>query len=237
MAEGFLGRWSRRKLSVEDSGETPLLDPRLRGDDGKDVIPAKAGIQAPAEQGDGPSRTGETARLDPLSPQRRQGLRGDDAVGRRDDAAGREDAPLPSLDDVAALTPQSDFSRFVRSEVDPQVRNAAVKKLFADPHFQIMDGMDVYIDDYSLPDPIPERMLRTLASAEFLGLFREQERDAAAPDPDAPVARVDADDAAGQSVPQSEAPEPGSPRQDADPDLRLQQDDAPGPPGPGQGPR
>jgi hypothetical protein len=85
MAEGFLGRWSRRKLSVEDSGETPLLDPRLRGDDGKDaipaprpVIPAKAGIQAPAEQGDGPSRADDTARLDPLSPQRRQGLRGDD---------------------------------------------------------------------------------------------------------------------------------------------------------------
>lgn len=182
MAEGFLGRWSRRKLGVED-GEPAMPAP-------PPVVPAQAQVPAEAEQ-----------------------------------------APPPTLDDVAALTPESDFSRFVRSEVDPQVRNAAARKLFADPHFQIMDGMDVYIDDYSQPDPIPERMLRTLASAEFLGLFREQET----PDPDAPVARVDADDAAGQSVPQSEPTEPGSTHQDADPDLRLQQDHAPGPPGPGPG--
>ncbi|MES2483132.1 MAG: DUF3306 domain-containing protein [Pseudomonadota bacterium] len=207
MAEGFLGRWSRRKLGVADEKDVIPAPPS--------VIPAKAGIQALAEQGDGPSRADETAPLDPR-------LRGDD----------ENLPPAPTLDDVAALTPESDFSRFVRNEVDPQVRNAAVKKLFADPHFQIMDGMDVYIDDYSQPDPIPERMLRTLASAEFLGLFREQDT----PEPDAPKARVDADDAAGQSVPQSEPTEPGSPRQDADPDLRLQQDDAPGPPGPGQGP-
>jgi hypothetical protein len=33
------------------------------------------------------------------------------------------------------------------------VRNAALKKLFTDPHFNVMDGLDVYIDDYGKPDP------------------------------------------------------------------------------------
>ena len=50
-----------------------------------------------------------------------------------------------------------------------------MKKLFADPHFNVMDGLDIYIDDYSKPDPIPEAMLRKLASAKFLGLFDEEE--------------------------------------------------------------
>ena len=37
-----------------------------------------------------------------------------------------------------------------------------MKKLFADPHFNVMDGLDTYIDDYGKPDPIPQSMLRQL---------------------------------------------------------------------------
>jgi hypothetical protein len=61
------------------------------------------------------------------------------------------------------------------SDVGPEVRNAAMKKLFADPHFNVMDGLDIYIDDYSLSDPIPESMLRQMASAKFLKLFDDDE--------------------------------------------------------------
>jgi len=39
-----------------------------------------------------------------------------------------------------------------------------------------MDGLDVYIDDYSKPDPIPESMLRKLAHAKGL-LFDEKEEE------------------------------------------------------------
>jgi hypothetical protein len=46
-------------------------------------------------------------------------------------------------------------------DVAPEVKNAAIKKLFADPHFNVMDGLDTYIDDYSKPDPIPPEMLRS----------------------------------------------------------------------------
>ncbi len=33
----------------------------------------------------------------------------------------------------------------------------------------------IYIDDYSIPDPLPLSMLRQMASAKFLNLFEEEE--------------------------------------------------------------
>ena len=88
-----------------------------------------------------------------------------------------EPPPAPTLEEAQALTPDSDFRRFAGAGVDPQVKNAAMKKLFADPHFNVMDGLDTYIDDYSRPDPIPPEMLRQLASAKFLKLFEEEEKE------------------------------------------------------------
>ena len=79
--------------------------------------------------------------------------------------------PPPTMDDVQALTPKDDFSRFVAPEVPADVKNAALKKLFTDPHFNAMDGLDVYIDDYSKPDPLPTSMARKLASASFLRIM------------------------------------------------------------------
>ena len=42
-----------------------------------------------------------------------------------------------------------------------------------------MDGLDIYIDDYGKPDPIPLSMLRRMNQAAVLGLF-DDEVDAAA---------------------------------------------------------
>ena len=91
----------------------------------------------------------------------------------------KDDEPLPALtlDDVKLLTKDSDFKPFMARSVGPDVRNAAMKKLFADPHFNVMDGLDIYIDDYSISDPIPESMLRQMASAKFLNLFEEEKEE------------------------------------------------------------
>jgi hypothetical protein len=91
-------------------------------------------------------------------------------------ATVNEEEPLPalSLDDVKLLTKDSDFKPFMARNVGPDVRNAAMKKLFEDPHFNVMDGLDIYIDDYSISEPIPESMLRQMASAKFLNLFEEE---------------------------------------------------------------
>jgi hypothetical protein len=80
-----------------------------------------------------------------------------------------------SLDDVKLLTKDSDFKPFMAQNVGSDVRNAAMKKLFADPHFNVMDGLDIYIDDYSKSDPIPEAMLRAMTSSKFLKLFDDEE--------------------------------------------------------------
>ena len=83
--------------------------------------------------------------------------------------------PAPTLADVAQLTPASDFTRFVARGVDPSVKNAAQKTLFTDPHFNVMDGLDTYIEDYGLPDPIPLAMLRQMTQSKMLGLFADEE--------------------------------------------------------------
>lgn len=75
---------------------------------------------------------------------------------------------LPTLDDVAQLTAESDFSVFVSQGVDKAVQRMAMKKLFADPHFSLMDGLDVYIDDYTKADPVSEAMLASLHHARDL---------------------------------------------------------------------
>jgi hypothetical protein len=60
--------------------------------------------------------------------------------------------------------------------VAPEVKNAAMKKLFADPHFNVMDRMDIYIDDYSQADPLPLAMLKQMNGAKFLNLFEEEDQ-------------------------------------------------------------
>ena len=90
-------------------------------------------------------------------------------------APAAPDPPALSMEDVRLLTKDSDFKPFMAQNVGPELRNAAMKKLFADPHFNVMDGLDIYIDDYSKSDPIPEAMLRQMTSSKFLKLFDDEE--------------------------------------------------------------
>jgi hypothetical protein len=70
--------------------------------------------------------------------------------------------PAESLPAPESLTFESDFQSFLHDKVEESVKRAALKKLFADPRFNVMDGLDVYVDDYSKDDPIPEAMLAQL---------------------------------------------------------------------------
>ncbi|QWE21916.1 DUF3306 domain-containing protein [Polynucleobacter sp. AP-Jannik-300A-C4] len=87
-----------------------------------------------------------------------------------------EEVKLPSLDDVEKIDQLApDFSTFMQPGVDPEVQQAALKKMFSDPHFNIMDGLDEYIDDYSKPNPIPLAMLKRMAQSKMLSIFSENE--------------------------------------------------------------
>lgn len=133
MADGFLGRWSKRKAGIEP-----------------DPIDKK--VEAPKE----------------LSPTQ--------AVEKIEDEA----PPLPTLEDVAKIDRfDPDFSAFMKPDVDPAVQQAALKKMFTDPHFNIMDGLDIYIDDYSKPDPLPPGMLERMVQSDMLKLFSKSSEDPA----------------------------------------------------------
>lgn len=85
------------------------------------------------------------------------------------DAAPPATAPSAPLPPVESLTPESDFAPFMNPEVDGETRSKALKALFADPHFNAMDMMDVYVDDYSKPDPIPASWMDKLEQLSHLG--------------------------------------------------------------------
>jgi hypothetical protein len=88
------------------------------------------------------------------------------------------ETPAPELPPVESLKGlESEYQDFLRPDVDPATRSAALRKLFGDPHFNQMDGLDIYIDDYTKADPIPPAMLRTLNQARTLGLFEKEERE------------------------------------------------------------
>lgn len=157
----------------------------------------------------------------------------------------KPEIPLPTMADVHELTAESDFSPFVGKNVTAEVRNSAMKKLFTDPHYNVMDRLDIYIDDYSQPDPIPESMLRQMVSAKFLNLFKTEEeaeaKEAAekAALADAPIGD-DANTVSMQSVAQLSTENlttqtiPLSGPHDDHTDLRLQQNHAAGPHKPGR---
>jgi hypothetical protein len=155
------------------------------------------------------------------------------------DPAAAPASPPPTLEDVQRLDPGADVSRFMAPDVDQTVRHAALKKLFSDPHFNRMDGLDVYIEDYTQFTPVPQAVLRRMVQAQALGLWREERT---------PVERPEAkpDGADGGNVTQCPDPATSEPAVDAgrepahdeDPDLQLQSHDAPGRggPEPGAGP-
>jgi hypothetical protein len=186
---GFLARWARRKAEVRH-GVAPVPSPP----------PPPAEPPVP--------RSAQVAEVHPAPAT-------PSAAGAAAESATPAPAP-PTLDDVNQLTRESDYSRFVAGDIDPGVRNAAMKKLFSAPHFNVMDGLDVYIDDYGKPDPLPPGMLRQLAQSRFLGLFDDE------PDvePDTTKPHATAADPAADA--------PTAPA-DEDPDLQLQPDDAAGP--------
>jgi len=86
-------------------------------------------------------------------------------------AEGAAPTSLPPLDSLNGVA--SDYSGFLKPDVDESLRRGALKQLFRDPHFNVMDGLDTYIDDYSKEDPIPDAMLKALNHAQGLIFDRE----------------------------------------------------------------
>jgi hypothetical protein len=125
-------------------------------------------------------------------------------------------APPAPLAPIDSLTPESDFLPFLKPGVDEDLKRQALRALFRDPQFNVMDGLDIYIGDYSQPDPIPPQMLARLNQMNHLGI-RERE-----PEANETVGEGAADKNAGEGAPEeagaaapaaesAEAPAPAEP--------------------------
>ena len=85
--------------------------------------------------------------------------------------------PPPELPPLDKLTFDSDYRDFFHPKVSEDVRRAALKKLFGDPRFNVMDGLDTYIDDYSKSDPIPPEMLAGLRQAQNILQWAKEDKE------------------------------------------------------------
>lgn len=75
--------------------------------------------------------------------------------------APAEPVPLPP---VESLDFESDYTPFMQPKVNEETKRAALKKLFSDPSFNVMDGLDIYVGDYTQPDPMPAGMLEKISA-------------------------------------------------------------------------
>jgi len=64
---------------------------------------------------------------------------------------------------LESLTFESDYRGFLGDKVDEGLKRAALKKLFHTEHFNTMDGLDVYIEDFSVFEPMSRSMVEQLA--------------------------------------------------------------------------
>jgi len=74
----------------------------------------------------------------------------------------------PALPPLDTLDFTADFSPFMHPEVDSAPRRDALRKLFMTDHYRAMDGLDVYVEDYSRPTELPAELLATLNHAQAM---------------------------------------------------------------------
>jgi len=151
-------------------------------------------------------------------------------AGERGEAPGDPAAPLPP---VESLDFNSDFKQFLGPKVEETVKRAALRKLFQDPRFNVIDGLDVYLDDYSIPDPIEPEAVRALQHAKSIFAPPKTRVNAEGHVEDLPP---DEGALASEVPPELPEPEPGAApmpnvRPDASPEARRDRaarDDGPG---------
>ena len=136
------------------------------------------------------------------------------------------DADMPSLD---SLNESSDYSGFLSEKVSEAVRKAALRKLFHQPAYNVIDGLDDYAEDYTVFEPLGDiiphdmkRMMkldaeRELAKREQAELQLQQAQQASA-DSAEPGTQVQSDTLQTDG-PDSEALQAQLPTHDSDQDI------------------
>lgn len=80
----------------------------------------------------------------------------------------KETLPLPTEADLESVQAGGDVVAFMQNKVAPELRNKALKTLFSRPEFNVMDGLDIYIDDYNVFTPLEQSDIDKMALAKQL---------------------------------------------------------------------
>lgn len=107
---------------------------------------------------------------------------------------------LPTQADVDSLVVGADVSRFLQNGVAEAVRGAALKKLFADPAYNVISEMDDYVEDYSQMVKLSATELRRLQQSKDLHLFEDPPWKIEADARDAAANRAAEEQAAGREA-------------------------------------
>lgn len=163
-AEPFLARWSRRKLANENPAADASAD-------------ASAVTDASTESSLD-NKYVESAPPDDTAP----------------DSASATPAPSPLCDDdmppLESIDAGGDIEAFFSPRVSSSLRRAALKRLFAQPDFNVTDGLDDYCEDYRHFTPLGDIITADMRHH----MERARQKLAAALDDDNAPARSDGDE-------------------------------------------
>lgn len=204
--EPFLSRWARLKQASREAEREPEAPVR--------------GPAAPAP--------GSPASESPAGEPRAQ----DAAVEAGAAPEGAEAEPEPeSLPPLESLTEESDFGPFMRQGVSPEMRRLALRKMFQNPKYAVVDELDPFRADFAAFTPLgdtitadmkfhAERLLRKqleeAAEAAEAGTARAAGEELAGEDPAGvqPASEVPAGEGAAGQGAASEGPTTAGPTEE-----------------------
>lgn len=140
MSDNFLSRWSRRKIEVRTQEKEGLPVAQV-------AEPSLA--QLPAQQPAGNLANNPSALAAPVY-------------------SAAPELPLPTELDLKAVEQGGDIKAFLVDKVAPELKNKAFKALFSRPEFNVMDGLDIYIDDYNKFTPLSQEDIGKMSLSKQL---------------------------------------------------------------------
>ncbi|WP_370261310.1 DUF3306 domain-containing protein [Limnobacter sp.] len=141
MSDGFLSRWSRRKLEAKTQETQP-----------------QAELSSPLAQEGALSKPAPASSAQPEPT----------AQGGSGAAQVEANLPLPTESDLETIAQGGDIKAFLSDKVSKDLKNKAFKALFSRPEFNVMDGLDIYIDDYNKYTPLSKADIDRMALSKQL---------------------------------------------------------------------
>ena len=168
VAERFsLSRWARVKRErVADAPESMPVDNEINttvlsrspSSAARQRVPDRAG------EGGGVERAGELRNptVDPRSAFLTPTL--SRAAGEGATASTSQSDRVNELPSISSISLTEDFTPFMQAKIPQALKQQALKALFKEPHFNVMDGLDIYIDDYTVFEPISDEVMNKLSA-------------------------------------------------------------------------